>query len=554
MSPGEQVAGRGAQVDGISIGAIPGRIIGAVERIVEIALTPTQAADPVLVRTAAAEAAGLKAAAHRVLKRSIDARSRQPRIRMRVLVSSTTLHDEQVPAPRLPDVHGAAPVIIVGCGPAGLFTALGCIRAGLRPIILERGKDVRARRRDLAALNREHRVDPDSNYCFGEGGAGTYSDGKLYTRSHKRGPVEEVLRTLVAFGASPDILVDSHPHIGTNKLPGIITAMREAIIGAGGEVRFGTRVEELLMRDGHVHGVRARSTSLEDPGEHELHAERVVLATGHSARDIFLMLQRQGVRIQRKDLAIGVRVEHPQAIIDRMQYHCEVRDPLLPPASYSAVQQVEGLGVYSFCMCPGGIIAPCATAQDEVVTNGWSPSKRNNPYANSGVVVELRDPGKALSGPPELSTMAYQRAIEHAAWQAGGMRQSAPAQRLEDFIHGRTSMDLPGCSYPPGIVSHPLHDLLPAEIATRLRDGLKAFGQRMHGYRTNEAVLVAVESRTSSPVRVPRDPVNLDHVDVKGLYPCGEGAGYAGGIVSAALDGLRVAAAIAATIGRGRGM
>jgi len=302
-----------------------------------------------------------------------------------------------------------------------------------------------------------------------------------------------------------------------------------------------------------VRGVRARSTMPDAPRELELHADRVVLATGHSARDIFLMLQRQGVRIQRKDLAIGVRVEHPQAIIDRMQYHCDVRDPLLPPASYSAVQQVEGLGVYSFCMCPGGIIAPCATAQDEVVTNGWSPSKRNNPYANSGVVVELRDPGQGLAGPPELTAMAYQRAIEHAAWEAGGRRQSAPAQRLEDFIQGRTSHDLPGCSYPPGIVSHPLHELLPGEIAQRLRGGLKAFGQRMHGYRTNEAVLVAVESRTSSPVRVPRDPERLEHVDIRGLYPCGEGAGYAGGIVSAALDGLRVAAAIGAMAGEAKG-
>ncbi|WKZ67898.1 MAG: FAD-dependent oxidoreductase [Flavobacteriales bacterium] len=511
------------------------------ERTVDIVLPPVEAADPVLVRQAAEEAAGLargRSRTARVLKRSIDARSRQPRIRLRVLVSDAALAEAPIAPPALPDAGAAPPVVIVGAGPAGLFCALRAIERGLRPIVLERGKDVRARRRDLAAINRLHTVDPDSNYCFGEGGAGTYSDGKLYTRSHKRGDVEGVLRTLVAYGASPDILVDAHPHIGTNKLPGIITAMREAILGAGGAVHFGTRVTDLVLEQGRVRGVRTAT------GAEHL-ADAVVLATGHSARDIFGLLRAKGIRIERKDFALGVRVEHPQAIIDRAQYHCAVRDPYLPPASYSLVQQVEGLGVYSFCMCPGGIIAPCATAPDEVVTNGWSPSKRNNPFANSGVVVEAR--GNFAAADP-LAGMAYQRDVEHAAWIAGGRTQVAPAQRLEDFIQGRLSADLPECSYPPGILSHRVDQLLPREIGQRLREGFKAFGQKMRGYRTNEAVVVAVESRTSSPVRIPRDPQSLQHASAPGLFPCGEGAGYAGGIVSAAMDGQRVADAVAAAV------
>jgi uncharacterized FAD-dependent dehydrogenase len=511
------------------------------ERVVDIALPPREAAEPVLVREAALEAAtwpkGTEGHAQ-VLKRSIDARSKQPLVRLRVRVSDRHTNDA-INAPELPDVSNARPVIIIGCGPAGLFAALRCIGHGLRPILLERGKDVRSRRRDLAAINRMHLVDPDSNYCFGEGGAGTYSDGKLYTRSHKRGDVEGVLRTLVAYGASADILVDAHPHIGTNKLPGIITAMREAILRAGGEVHFGERVTDLLVEQSHIQGVRTVRG-----GEHR--AAAVVLATGHSARDIFQLLLAKGIRIERKDFALGVRVEHPQAIIDRAQYHCNVRDPYLPPASYSLVQQVEGLGVYSFCMCPGGIIAPCATAPGEVVTNGWSPSKRNNPFANSGIVVEARG---TFDMHDPLAGMHYQQQVEQAAWVAGGRTQTAPAQRLEDFIQGRLSSDLPECSYPPGILSHRVDQLLPREIGQRLREGFKAFGQKMRGYRTNEAVVVAVESRTSSPVRIPRDPVTLEHVDVHGLYPCGEGGGHAGGIVSAAMDGQRVADAVALRYG-----
>ncbi|HRH69929.1 MAG TPA: FAD-binding protein [Flavobacteriales bacterium] len=508
------------------------------ERVVDIALSPREATDPVLVREASAEAADIPVAlvrSSRILKRSIDARSKQPLVRLRVVVSDEDgPHDAATRHP-LPDVRGGPPVIIIGCGPAGLFSALRCIEQGLRPIVLERGKDVRARRRDLAAINKLHVVDPESNYCFGEGGAGTYSDGKLYTRSHKRGDVSAVLNTLVAFGASPDILVDAHPHIGTNKLPHIITAMREAIVEAGGDVRFNSRVDDLIVRDNMVRG------AITSDGQEHL-AEAVVLATGHSARDIFDLLLRKHIRIERKDFALGVRIEHPQAIIDAAQYHCTVRDPYLPPASYAMVHQVRGLGVYSFCMCPGGIIAPCATASDEVVTNGWSPSKRNNPFANSGIVVTIPTTG---ANDDPLAGARFQKQVEQAAWSAGGEKQTAPAQRMEDFITGRNSSDLPDCSYPPGIVPYRVDQLLPAAVGSRLRDGLKEFGKKMRGYRTNEAVVVAVESRTSSPVRIPRDPITLEHVDVGGLYPCGEGAGYAGGIVSAAMDGQRVADCIA---------
>ncbi|MEO8876694.1 MAG: FAD-dependent protein, partial [Polyangiaceae bacterium] len=488
-------------------------------KTVDIVLSPTAAADPVQVREAAEAAAGFRngqARDARILKRSIDGRARAPRIQLRVEVSTEPMGAEEITAPELPNVRKNAGVVIVGSGPAGLFAALKSIALGLRPIILERGKDVRARRHDLAAITQKGLIDRDSNYCFGEGGAGTYSDGKLYTRSGKRGDITEILKTFVAYGASPEILVDAHPHIGTNKLPGIITEMRLAIEKAGGEVRFGARLTDIMIANGAISSVILAS------GE-EIATTRLILATGHSARDIFELLDARAIRIKRKDFALGVRIEHPQSIIDAIRYHSPTRDPLLPPASYSAVEQVKGAGVYSFCMCPGGIIAPCATSPGELVTNGWSPSKRNNPFANSGVVVELRGPQVEGDDGP-LSGVAFQKSIEQATWRAGGESQVAPAQRMIDFIGGKHSASLPACSYPPGIVSHRVDELLPRAIIDRLQIGLRAFGSKMRGYLTNEAVVVAVESRTSTPVRVPRDAERLEHPDVRGLFPCGEGA------------------------------
>lgn len=471
-----------------------------------------------------------------ILRRSIDARGRSVKIHLKL---RAWLDEEFQPdPPRLPDypnVSGCEEVIIVGAGPAGLFAALRLIELGRKPVILERGKSVRDRIADLKAINVRHLVNEDSNYCFGEGGAGTYSDGKLYTRSGKRGDLSRILDLLVGFGASGEIRVDAHPHIGTNKLPPIIASMRECILSHGGEIHFGRRVNDLMLENSAVRGVNLR-------GGETIRANRVILATGHSARDIFELLHRRGLLIELKPLAIGVRVEHEQRLIDRIQYSCEVRSEHLPPSSYSIAQQIDGRGVYSFCMCPGGVIAPCATRPGEIVTNGWSSSRRARSTANSGIVVELREEDfHDYSDQGPLAAMAFQRQIEQRAWELGGKSQTAPAQRMADFVEGRVSQSLPDTSYAPGIASVDLREVLPPLIYRSLADGFRAFGKAMKGYYTNEAVVHAPESRTSSPVRIPRDRTTLEHLQVEGLYPCGEGAGYAGGIVSAAMDGERVA-------------
>lgn len=475
-----------------------------------------------------------------VLKRSIDARQRIIKVNLTVRVYvHEDFHEEPAWLPDYPSVSSAEEVVIIGAGPAGLFAALRCIELGRKPVVLERGKDVQARRRDLKAINVDHVVNEDSNYCFGEGGAGTYSDGKLYTRSKKRGDVHRILKLLVGFGATREILVEAHPHIGTNKLPGIISKIRECIIANGGEVKFNTRVTDILLEGQAIAGVSTADGTT-------FHAKKVILATGHSARDIFELLGRKGIAIELKPFALGVRVEHPQALIDSIQYKCDVRGDYLPPAPYSIVKQVgsgsTSRGVYSFCMCPGGVIAPCATSPGEVVTNGWSPSKRDQPTANSGIVVELRpEDFRAFAARGPLAAMAFQQMVEQAAWQAGGQTQRVPAQRLVDFTQGKVSASLPETSYKPGVTSSELGSVLPDFIYRALQAGFREFGQSMRGYLTNEAVVHAPESRTSSPVRIPRNPETLEHITVKGLYPCGEGAGYAGGIVSAAIDGEKCA-------------
>jgi uncharacterized FAD-dependent dehydrogenase len=481
----------------------------------------------------------------RVRKRSIDARHAPVRIRLHVDVyCDEPAPPEELPRPSYRAVSGDRTVVIVGCGPAGMFAALRLIELGVKPIVLERGKDVRARRHDLAAIQQHGVVDPDSNYCFGEGGAGTYSDGKLYTRATKRGNVDAVLRTLVAHGAPPDILIDARPHIGSNRLPKVVTALRDSILQAGGDIRFETRVADFVI-DAH-RCLRGVVTA----GGDEITGDAVILATGHSARDIFALLAARGIRIAPKRFAIGVRVEHPQPLIDRLQYH-GTPDPRLPAASYRLATTVGERGVFSFCMCPGGFIVPAATRQDEVVVNGMSLSRRDSPFANSGIVVSVDAADlDAYATHGALAGMRYQQALETAAAAAGGGHQRAPAQRLTDFLASRQSATLPATSYHPGITTVPLHTLLPLSLVQRLQGGFKRFGASMRGYVTEDAVLVGVETRTSSPVRIPRDADSLHHPEIGALYPCGEGAGYAGGIVSAALDGIRVAEACAASTAR----
>ncbi|MBI4947086.1 MAG: FAD-binding protein [Bacteroidetes bacterium] len=502
----------------------------------------------------------------RRIRQSIDARSREVMIQVQVEVFiNEPFQQFKIQNSKFKNVSAANPVIIVGSGPAGIFAAFKLIEFGLKPIILERGKEVSERRRDIAALTKQRIVNPESNYCFGEGGAGTFSDGKLYTRSTKRGDIERILHLFVAHGAEERILYEAHPHIGTNKLPKITTAMRKTITEHGGEFHFNSKVSELIVENNICKGVKLSS------GE-TVNAKAVLLATGHSARDIFFMLHRQNILIEAKPFALGVRIEHPQQLIDSIQYKCTLRGEYLPPASYSLVHQSQGKGVFSFCMCPGGIIAPAMTNPGEIVVNGWSPSRRNNPYANSGMVVSVeahplplplggeKSPtptlpireGDSNTSPPQwggfkrgldeaLSLLHFQQAVEQRAFVVGGGNLQAPAQRVTDFIAGKTSSTLPGNSYFIGTTSVNLRDVLPPDISRSLREGLIAFGKKMKGYVTEEGIMVATESRTSSPVRIPRDKETLQHPQVKGLYPCGEGAGYAGGIVSAAMDGERCA-------------
>ncbi|WP_047245025.1 NAD(P)/FAD-dependent oxidoreductase [Maribacter thermophilus] len=480
----------------------------------------------------------------KVLRKSIDAR--KPTIYFNYKLQAFI--GEDVPKSSeytfdYKDVSKAKPIHIIGFGPAGMWAALRCLELGFKPVVLERGKNVKDRRRDLRAINQDHLVNEDSNYCFGEGGAGTYSDGKLYTRSLKRGDVRRVFESLVHHGATERILIDAHPHIGTNKLPKIVQNIRETIIDHGGEVHFNTKVTDFNIVD-----KRLKSIILENGNE--LPVQKVILATGHSARDIFYLLHSKKITLEAKSFAMGVRVEHPQHIIDAIQYHCSGdRNELLPAAAYSLVQQVKNRGVYSFCMCPGGFIVPAATAPGEIVVNGMSPSKRNNMFANSGIVVEINSNEDLFKYEKfgALKGLEFQKNLERLAFTAGGRTQTAPAQRLTDFVEGKLSADLNPTSYQPGLKSAPLHSLLPKLIGSRLRVGFKEFGKKMLGYYTNEANIVGVESRTSSPVTIPRSST-LEHPEILGLYPCGEGGGYAGGIVSAAMDGERCAEAAAAAL------
>lgn len=512
----------------------------------ELSVDPETAFDPNLLESLLRSELGLGAddiLNYRLERRNIDARGRKIKVNLKIAYSinnslapreETVFHYQEVS--KAPEVH------IIGFGPAGMWAALRCLELGLKPIVIERGKDVRSRRRDLKAVNRDNVVDPDSNYCFGEGGAGTYSDGKLYTRSKKRGNMQRILDSLVQHGAIEDILFEAHPHIGTNKLPKIVQAMRETVLKHGGEIHFETKLCRFEKQ-----GNRIVSFSTQDGKVWPTKA--LILATGHSARDIYYLLHESGIRLEAKPFAMGVRVEHPQKLINKIQYHGNDYDDLLPAASYKLVQQVEGRGVYSFCMCPGGFIVPAATTQEEIVVNGMSPSKRDNEFANSGIVVaiELEDlKDYAEHGP--LAGLEFQKEVERKVWEAGGKSQKAAAQALVDFVKGRISESLKPSSYIPGLISKPMHEILPAFMAKRLRAAFVEFGKKMPGYYSNEANIVGIESRTSSPVRIPRDKKSYQHPEIENLFPSGEGAGFAGGIVSAGMDGERCAEAAKALL------
>lgn len=515
-------------------------------KLIQLNVSPETAADETAIRKLAGSLSGIPSSGIsflRILRKSIDARKRDICFNLEIEVFS----GNEIPVPGImpfnqQNVTCSPEVIIVGAGPAGLFAALRLIELGIRPVIIERGRDVSSRKRDIAKISRELTIDPDSNYCFGEGGAGTFSDGKLYTRSKKRGDNKRVLELLCLHGANENILYEAHPHLGTDKLPGIISRIRKSITDSGGLVLLEKRVSDFILERNEIRGVVVS-------GGEKYFSPFVILATGHSARDIYEICKARKINLVQKSFAMGVRVEHPQELIDRIQYHGQPKGAYLPAASYNVVKQVDGRGVYSFCMCPGGFIVPSATSQEEIVVNGMSPSRRNSPYANSGIVVETRPEDlKKYSRYGELAGLEFQKEFERMAWENGGRTQTAPAQRLTDFINGLKSGTLPDVSYFPGVIPSPIHEWIPEFIGKRLRDGFRLFGSMMKGFLTGEAVILGVESRSSSPVRIPRDITTMEHIRISGLYPCGEGSGYAGGIVSSAVDGMKTAEAIASGI------
>jgi uncharacterized protein len=512
---------------------------------IEIRVSPTDANNLAVCRLAAAQKLGISESDisdFRIIRRSVDARGREPVFQLRCAVFTEGGYFEPSAAllDNLKDVSDKPRVLIVGAGPAGYFAALELIELGLKPVIFERGKDAQARRRDLRAIQQFGVVNPNSNYCFGEGGAGTYSDGKLYTRSHKRGSIEKSLRLLVEHGSNPDILVDAHPHIGSNKLPQVVQNMRQTIVKFGGEIHFDSLVTDFILRGGKILGLVTNNSQ-------EHFGEAVILATGHSARDIYTLLHQKNIAIEAKPFALGVRIEHSQSFVDAVQYNKpNGRGEFLPAASYSLVCQVNGRGVFSFCMCPGGLVVPAATAPNEIVVNGMSMSRRDSEFANSGTVVAVEvEDLKPFAQHGVFSAMEFQKSVEQKMFNAGDGSQRAPSQRLTDFVNRKISADLPPTSYIPGLFSAPMHEILPPSVYNRLREGVIQFGKMMKGYLTAEANVIGTESRTSAPVKIPRNATNLMHDDVAGLFPCGEGAGYAGGIISAAMDGQNVAKAAA---------